>query len=169
MAFRNPKPLLINRFRGHNTYANKENIAPDWWTDSMNVTVNASGTAEVLRSPRGINVATTTGNPILRMMDYFSTATHKLLFDIKDGSAMKTYTINDNLTNNLVRSGQTVFPFVSLVVNGLLYRVNQHEMIQYMTDASTSYRVGIDAPAAAPTISYVAGGSGAIASGIQAS
>lgn len=227
MALRNAKPFNIKRFKGLNSYAKREDVSAEWWTAAMNVVPSAKGSAEVLRSPRPINVSVGSGNAVLSMADYFSTQTHKLFFDIvvkesqtpsikltststlkllttsrltlrssapalkmlststlklkgtsnlklhtntNDG-LMSTYTINDDLTNNAVRTDQAAYAFVSTIVNGKLYRVNQYEFIQFIEDASTHYRVGIDPPAAAPTISYSGGAADSdsddILSGIQ--
>lgn len=156
MSLRSVARYFFKRFRGLNSYAQIEDVANDWWTDSLNVTVNAKGSAEVMRSPRNFNVSVGSGEPVISMADYLSSSTHKLLIDIavSGGATLNTYTINDDLTNALIRSGQHNIPWISVVANGKLFRVNQYEMIQWMENITTFYRVGIDPPAAAPVISY---------------
>lgn len=146
--------LFFKRFRGHNSFTHMENLPPDWWTDSLNMAVNENGSAEVLRSPKGFNAAVGSGNPVISMADYLSPSVHKLLFDIEENGTLSTYSIRNDLGNDLLRAGQYVAPFISANVNNKLFRVNQQEFIQWQENITTQYRVGIDPPAAAPTIAF---------------
>src|SRR5262249_26010370 len=59
--------------------------------------------------------------------------------------------------------------WVSANVNNNLYRVNGAEFIQIFKTLSDIFRVGIPAGSGSPTISYIAGGSGSIVTGITVS
>lgn len=172
MALRNGSAKGINRFRGHNSTDNLENIAAEFWSDSINMVVNSKGSAEVLRSPKAFNAAITTspvGNKVLSLADYLNPTEHRVLFDINlsTGSNVATYKIEDDFSNTSLRTGQHDKPFVSLVVNQQLYRINKYEFIQHCAPVSgfaswDVFSVGVAAPVAAPTISYQSGGTGAI-------
>lgn len=178
MALRNASGDTINRFKGLNSYDHLEDLAPDTWLASLNMSVSAKGSAEVMRSPKGFNTALSTTNPIISMADYENPFEARLLFDINlsSGSHVATYKIENDLSNTSLRTNQSSLPWVSLVVNGQLYRVNKNEFIQHTAPNNTTWFTwdvfvnGITAPAAAPTIAYTgSGGTGQINNGIQVS
>lgn len=170
MALRNASRLFFKNWLGLNTFQNPENLTSPWWTDANNVTVSATGTAECLRSPATLNPALATGNKLKSLVAYTRAAGHRLVFDINltSGSNVATY-VTDGTTNTQVRTGQADAPWTSLNIDDKLYRINGSEFVQLQNDLASFYRNGIDAPASAPSISYVAGGSGSILSGVTVS
>lgn len=172
MALRNGSAKGINRFRGHNSTDNLENIAAEFWSDSINMVVNSKGSAEVLRSPKAFNNAVSTTpntNKVISLADYLNPTEHRVLFDINlsTGSHVATYKVENDLSNTSLRTLQHDEPFMSLVVNQQLYRINKYEFIQHTAPVASFptwdvFDIGVDGPAAAPTISYQSGGSGAI-------
>jgi hypothetical protein len=158
---------LITDWLGLNSSADPENIKANWWTDSNNVIVDRTGTAVVLRSPADFNNALSTSNPVLSAFDYDKQTGNLILFDIDNvgGTALDTFSTTGT-TNTSVRTGQLVSArWVSLTINDFAYRLNGTEFIQ--TNGAINYAAGVTGPAAAPTISWVAGGSGSFASGVD--
>lgn len=170
MAVRNLKPQTIERWRGHDSFTNIESVGPDVWPSSLNFIVAQNGNAVALRSPANFNTALSTTNKVLSAAYYAGTTNAQLIFDINNtsGANVRTYATATGGTNSLLRSSQADARFVSLNVANNLYRTNGSEYVQIVPSNSV-YLIGIAAPAAAPTISFVAGGTGSILSGVTVS
>lgn len=169
MAIRNLRVIPIEQWGGFDSFIDPQEVPPNVWTDSLNCVVTANGNPTALRSPANFNDALSTGNKVLSAADYTRTAGGLIFFDINvtTGANVATYSTTGT-TNTSRRTGQANAPWVSQNINDRLYRVNGTEFIQYVTGL-TAYAVGITAPAAAPTASIVAGGSGTWATGVYVS
>lgn len=170
MAPRNQKPqVVIDSWRGFDSFNDVESLRPDVWPDSLNVVVNPNGNALALRSPQNFNDALATTNKVLSAFYYDRQAGGVILYDINatSGSNVATYSTAGS-ANTSRRTGQADARWHSVNVNDKAYRVNGSEFIQYVTGLD-AYAVGITAPAAAPTVSFVAGGSGSVATGVTVS
>lgn len=166
MALRNAKRIYLKDFFGLQTFASQENLEPGWWPSSNNVIVSNDGSAEVLRSPANFNSALFTSNPVQSAFDYDKNSGNLILFDVLQSSSVATYQTTGT-TNTIVRSGQANARWKRLTVNDLAYGLNGTEFVQ--TDGTNVYAVGIASASAAPSVSFVAGGSGSLASGITVS
>jgi len=143
------------------------------WFDSNNIIVNSHGGAEVLRSPKAFGTAITgyddsdsssssssssglnpDGGPIVSMDEFKASSGHTLFVD----KGLDTFSYSSVGARTGVRSDQSGNPWTSVNVNNRFHRIDGTEFIQYMFSGLDiiNYRNGIDAPAAAPTISYVA-------------
>lgn len=175
MALRNPGRLLIDKWRGLDSFTHENDITPEQWLDSNNVVVNAKGDAEALRSPKAFGSALTPyldsdssspdsssspsssfdsspdDGPILSMDEYKRNAGHVAMVD-RGGD---TYSIDSSGTVTGRRSDQAGDPWTSVNVNDRFLRTDGNEFIQFLSSFA-HYRVGIDPPATAPTISYTA-------------
>lgn len=178
MALRRPGRLAIDSWRGLDSFTHPTSLKPDLWFDSDNVMVNAHGAAEVLRSPKAFGSPITgfddsdsssqaptsdpssdssehdsdvDQGPILSMDEYKRAAGYFLFVD-RGGD---TYTYDASATRVNRRSDQAGAPWISVNVANTFQRIDGNEFIQYISSLS-QYRNGIDPPAAAPVISYVA-------------
>lgn len=171
MAIRRRRTTTILDWKGLNSFDDQENTLPDTWFESINCVVSPTGSATALRSPANFNNALTTTNPILSAFDYDRNAGNLILFDIDlggGGATVATYSTTGT-TNTSERTGQTDGSrFKSLTVNDVCYRLNGDVFIQ-MDTSTNFYANGITRPASAPTASIVAGGAGALTTGITAS
>lgn len=156
----------IKDWFGLNSFASTQNLDLGWWYSSSNIVVTNDGSAACLRSPANFNTALATGNPILSVFDYAKTTGNLILFDIKDGSTVTTYSTTGT-SNTSVRTGQADARWKRLAVNDWAYSINGTEFVQ--TNGTNTYRVGIDPPTSAPTISIITGGAGALADGVTVS
>jgi len=161
------RPLHIKKFKGLDSYTERELLTPDTWFESSNVFMVPTGTVATLRSPANFNTALAFGTNIISAFDYDKTSGNLILFDIDitgAGDTVRTYSTTGS-SNTVVRSSQTDGAvWKRLTINDWAYSLNGTEFIQ--TDGTNNYTVGITAPAAAPTLSFVAGGSGSLASGV---
>lgn len=172
MALTRAKRSNVIDFLGLQDFATDRNLAPGWWTSSSNIVVTNDGSAAVLRSPANFNPALATGNKVLSGFHFPTTFGGDLLLqDINLGSigvsSVRTYIVNE-VTNVSIRSNQADARWKRLPINGSAYGVNGHEMMQY-NSSGVAYMVGIPAPASAPTLSFVAGGSGSLVTGVTVS
>lgn len=171
MAPRNVSSHVISQWHGLNSFISPTNIDEQSWTDSNNVLVNGRGEAEVLRSPKKFGDTVPGSHNSINSMDEFridgggnaliidaSPKTYYLL--AAGGTPVQIAGIPDSITN-----------WVSLSVKNTFQRVNGSQFIQVLSDLTTVVRNGIDPPASAPTISYVANGADTtvIASSLQGS
>ncbi len=158
------KPLIVN-WKGLNSSADPENARPDYWTDSNNVLVNKTGTAVVLRSPANFNDAYTS-DKILSAFDYDRNAGNRIIFDLVTGGNQEYY-YTTGTSNTTIATGITppAGRTIRLTINDKVYQVDGEQFRQY--DGTNLRDVGIVAPTVAPTISWVAGGSGSFASGVD--
>ncbi len=167
MGLQGNKPVRVNDWNGLDSRLSVENLDTGWWTSCANVVVDNQGAAQVLRSPASFNTALAVGTPILSAFDYPKNTGNLILFDIDVGGTVTTYSTTGT-ANASVRTGQAAAtPWVSLYVNDWAYRINGSEFIQ--TNGTNTYTNGITAPAAAPTLSFVAGGSAALGAGVTVS
>lgn len=166
MALRGGKPIKILDWLGLNDFGSAENLGPGWWRDSSNVVVSNDGSAQVLRSPGSFNDALSASSNILSAFDYDKNSGNLILFDALAASSVATYSTSGS-TNTLIRQEQANARWVSQLVNDFAYRLNGTEFLQ--TNAVSVYSVGIDSVATAPSISFVSGGSGSLASGVMVS
>jgi hypothetical protein len=171
MAVRNAGRLVLNTWRGLNTYTPKESIGPESWFDSNNVLVNGKGEAEVLRSPNAFGNPVTPFDdsdsssssassspsssssedlPMYGLSEYQRVAGNALIIDRGDDTY---YLLAAAGTPTPIRSDQSGNPWTSVVVNDRYQRIDGTEFIQFMSNFAY-YRNGIDGPAAAPTIAY---------------
>lgn len=165
MAPNNSKIAVISQWQGFNTFADKEDLRPAEWPDSINVVVTAHGNAAALRSPANFNDALSLSQLVLSAAYYDRAAGGTILFDITCAAAITTLSTTGS-TNTTLRNSQAAGArFMSLNVNDRLFRLNGTEFIQYVTSLLV-YAVGITKPAAAPTVSLVAGGSGSLDTGV---
>lgn len=167
MAPTAPKTETIAQWMGFDSNQ-RELLPPAAWPDSLNVVVLPNGQACALRSPANFNDATSLNEKVLSAAFYDRAAGGVILFDITCAAAISTLSTTGT-SNATRRNGQAAGArFQSLNVNDRLFRLNGTEFIQYVTSLS-AYAVGITAPAAAPTVSFVAGGSGSLATGVTVS
>lgn len=152
MALRNAKRFTTTRWRGHNTFTPKENTDDKTWIDSNNVLVNARGEAEPLRSPKAFG-STVGGSGTLYGLSEFARASNYSVLIIDRGTASYYLTESAGSPTSW-RTGQAGNPWSSLTINDRYFRCDGAEFIQLMNNLSSVYRVGIDPPAAAPTIAY---------------
>ncbi len=173
MAVRNVKPHDIELWRGLNSFINRTNIDEQSWIESDNVLVNARGEAEALRSPKAFGesliiddscCASDPSDPcseeeanVLSMDEYQRTAGNVLVID----KGEKSYYIPEaGGVPVQIKVGNDEFaPWTSLSINDTMQRVNGVEFVQFMNDLTSVYRNGIDPPAGAPILSYVANAS----------
>lgn len=162
---RNPKPILVNTWRGLNSFTDREDLDEQSWFAANNVLVNSKGHAEVLRSPKAFggalelesseidsSTSSETGE-IVSMAEYKRAAGHALIIDRGETSFYLLEAGGDPTT---LRTDQAGDPWTSLTVNDRLHRIDGNEFIQFLTNLTSQYRNGIDGPAAAPTIAYEA-------------
>lgn len=155
---RNAARLKIDAWRGLNTFTPKESLDPQSWYDSNNVLVNARGEADVLRSPNAFGSTTGGSGTLTGLFEYRRVAGNALIVD--QGTASYYYLAAGGPVTSL-RTGQNGAAWTSLNINDRLFRIDGTEFVQILNDLSTARRVGIDPPAAAPTIAYVAAGAAA--------
>jgi hypothetical protein len=168
MGARGVTPHIISSWRGLNTFISETNVDEQSWIDSDNVLVNAKGEAEVLRSPKTFGNAIPSGPlTIVSMDEYQRTAGNALIID--HGTRTDYLLAAAGAVTN-IRTGSNGAAWTSLSMKDTLQRIDSHEFIQILNDFSIR-RNGIDPPAAAPTISYVANGGDTtvIASSLQGS
>lgn len=173
MAVRNVHTESVDDWRGLNTIDDPVNLTPDWWIDSLNVIVGPSGSATALRSPKTIT------DPIsvtpISIFNYQPTvALSNVMIDV-DGTGhffVDTYSFDTTTipaTPVLRRAGQTAGAiWKRLNIMTFCYGLNGTEFIQNDSNFSF-YLVGIDKPAAAPTVSIIAGGTLTLTTGVTAS
>lgn len=175
MALRRPGRLVIDDWRGLDSFTHVHDLKPDQWFECDNVIVNATSSAEPLRSPKAFGTAITGYDdsdtssvdgpsssssssehdptvdlgPILSM-DEFRREAGSILFVDRGGD---TYTYAPDATRTPRRSDQAGDPWTSVNVANTFQRIDGNEFIQYLSSL-VAYRNGIDPPAAAPTISY---------------
>lgn len=163
MAVRNAARLVLNTWRGLNTFSPKEGIDASSWFDANNVLVNGRGEAEVLRSPNAFgNVIPGFGasesssdsadGTFHGLSEYNRVAGNALIIDKGDDTF---YLLAAAGTPTGIRSGQSTNPWTSVTINDRFQRINGVEFIQILSSFAV-YRNGIDPPAAAPTIAYAA-------------
>ena len=169
MGLNNASRFSIKNWLGLQTFASAQNLEPGWFFDSSNVVVTSDGSAACLRSPGTFNTALFTTNPILSVFNYDKQGPAPMgLFDIVTGGANSTTTYSTTgSANTSVRTGQANVRWQRANVNNWAYGLNGVEFVA--TNGTSSFSVGVTPPAAAPTISYVAGGSSAYSVGITAS
>lgn len=170
MALRNAKVIKVADFLGLQTFASAENLPFGWFTSSNNVVVSNDGSAEVLRSPADFNTALSVGSSVLSAFDYNKNTGNLILFDENIGgagvSSVRTFSTTGG-ANTTIRSNQADARWKRLTVNDMAYGVNGSEFIQ--TDGTNVYSIGITSAAAAPSVSFVAGGAGSLLSGVTVS
>lgn len=170
MAVNRARKAWIKDWLGLQTFATAKNLPPGWWTASNNCVVTNDGSAAALRSPANLNTALSTGNVVLSAFDYDKSTGDLILFDIDlggGGATVATYSTTGT-SNTSVRTGQADGArWKRLTINDMAYGTNGTEFIQ--TNGTNNYSVGITPPAAAPTLSFVAGGSGSFAVGVTVS
>src|SRR6188768_2495429 len=173
MPPRNTKPHAVNAWRGLNSFISPGNIDEQSWIASNNVLVNAKGEAEVLRSPNAFGndlvIAPAVAGVDTQSMDAFQRVAGNAL--IIDRGAQTLSHVAAGGEPTVVRGSQALVPWTSLSINDTFQRINGVEFVQILNNLTTVVRNGIDPPAAAPTISYVANGSDTtvIASSLQGS
>jgi hypothetical protein len=168
---RNAGRLTFSGWRGLDTFTPAAGLDAQTWFDSNNVLVNAKGYAEALRSPNAFGnpiplfpaspssssdsstSEDSSEDPLLGLSEYRRVAGHALIIDKGDDTY---YLLAAGGTPTPIRSGQAGDPWTSVTINNTFHRIDGNEFIQIQSDLSTVYRNGIDPPAAAPTISYVA-------------
>jgi hypothetical protein len=153
MALRNrSRPVIIDTWRGFDSFHNIQSISPDVWPDSINVVVAPNGNAVSLRSPANFNDALSTGNRVLSGAFYDRNSGGLAVFDINasSGANVATY-VASGATNTLIRSSQADDRWTSVNVNDRLFRVNGTEFVQVVTSLDV-YAVGITKPAVAANV-----------------
>lgn len=170
MAPKNLKPpVIVGDWRGLNSWDHSTMLPPDISPSCLNVVVSANGNALPLRSPANFNTALATNNIVLSGAYYDRSAGGLSAFDIQAISSTNVATyVTSTTTNTLVRSGQANARWQSVNVNNALFRTNGSEYVQIVTSLAV-YAVGITPPAAAPTVSVVAGGGLVLATGVTVS
>jgi hypothetical protein len=165
MAVRNLHQESIDNFTGLNTIDDAVNLTPNEWIEASNVIVSASGSATALRSPRTLSDNTLTfGTSPSSIFNADFNATGIVFVDVVTAAGPNqttTYTmLTTGSTNTLgsIRTGQANSKWKRLMVNQMAYGVNGSEAIQISSSPYNIYKIGIDAPAAAPAVSAVAGG-----------
>ncbi len=167
MAVRNAKAFGFSNFLGLQTFGSAQNLPSDgWWTDSSNVFVTNDGSAAVMRSPKAFN-PTVAESPINTVFSYNKDTGTVLLFDA--GSPASVY-VTDGTTNTFVFDGG-IGKACYRQVNNRAYRLNGSQGVFHTTDGTTAgtFFNGIFPPSSGPTITYVAGGSGVYAVGVNVS
>lgn len=164
MAIRNLKTDNIDRWVGIDTFNAPESLTPAQLSDMLNCVIGPNGDIIPLRSPANFNDAVGAGSIVSAA--FFDTGTGAVLFDVDTGSDIVTYSTTGS-TNTSRRTTQTA-RFQSANVKDKLFRVNGAEFVQFLSTFA-AYPVGIAAPAAAPTASIVAGGSGTLSVGVTVS
>ncbi len=168
MGLNNASRFFIKDWLGLQTFASAQNLPPGWLFDSSNVVITNDGSAACLRSPGTFNTALATTNPVLSVFNYDKQGGPLFLFDITTGGANSTTTYKTSGTSNTsVRTGQANARWNRANVNNWAYGLNGVEFVS--TNGTNTYAVGVTPPAAAPTISYVAGGTGAYTVGVSLS
>jgi hypothetical protein len=160
--------LFIDKFTGVDTRKNLEKQSPASWPSSLNVGVNADGSAEPLRSPLAFN--NSIGSNVFSLADYLNPFEHRVIFDAVVSGVTKSYKIENDLSNTLLYTSAFALPYVSLVANDQLYRINKSEFLQLCVANGAfswnAFGIGVSAPAAAPAISYTSVGTASYASGV---
>lgn len=173
---RNASKWFIKNFRGLNTYQEAENLTSDWFSDALNVLINAKGVPEVVRSPKRFHTPVAgVSNSVLSIADFNNPVEHRVLFDVNNtsGADVSTYIVEDDLTTTEVVSDQPDVPFNASFVIGRdrLYRISSEEFKQIIAATWDVYAIGVNnSPGFAPVISYTGSGADpddAIAEGIQ--
>jgi hypothetical protein len=170
MALRNLKRIVVRDWFGLQTFASENNLAMGWWNGSSNVVVSNDGSAACLRSPLNLSqVPSVSGDGVTRIPSIFcyeKSTGPIIMFDGDTGANVTAYA-NASGTN-AIQLSEAEAKVKMLTINNRLYRLGATFTSSNGTAAGL-YSVGIAAPAAAPSISYVAGGSGSIAVGVTAS
>lgn len=154
---RRAKPISIKNWRGLNSFTPETEVSADVWFDSNNVLVNTKGHAEVLRSPKAFGTAIGGSGTVTGLTEYTRNLGHAL---IADRGTSSYYLTAAGGAPTLLRSGQSGAAWTSLNINDRMYRMDGSEFTQILDDFS-SYKVGLDPPAAAPVIAYPTNGSSA--------
>ena len=77
-------PVVIDSWRGFDSFHSIESINPDVWPDSINVVVAPNGNAISLRSPANFNDALSTNNPVLSGAFYDRNAGGLAVFEMPE-------------------------------------------------------------------------------------
>lgn len=168
------KGVAVTDWVGTDTFTDPEETPPEAFVDALNVVITPSGNIAALRSPANFNTALAFSNPVLSAFDYdrvvAGASQPAIIFDINtsSGTNVRTYATSVGAVNTVVRSGQAAARFQSTNVNNNLYRLNGTEFIQIVPSLGV-YAVGITKPAAAPSVSVVAGGTLTMTVGVTAS
>ena len=162
-------PVVIDSWRGFDSFHSIESIGPESWPDSINVVVAPNGNAISLRSPANFNDALSTNNPVLSGAFYDRNAGGLAVFDINasSGANVATY-VASGATNTAIRASQADARWSSENVNDRLFRVNGTEFVQVVTSLAV-YAVGITKPAAAANVLVTGTGTLTLATGVTVS
>jgi hypothetical protein len=175
MAVLNLAFTAIDDFNGLNSLDNKENLPPSVWFACSNVVVSASGSAVALRSPYTITKTVGSSGLIKSIFNAIWSGTQIVLMDVLGAgtTTVTTYRFNTQfgvpVTPTSTRTGQADARIDRINMNNKVYEVNGVEAFQLNQSTFTTYAIGIDKPAAAPTVSLVAGGTLVLNSGVTAS
>ncbi len=168
MGLINAARFVVKDWLGLQTFASAQNLDNGWFFDSSNIVVTNDGSAACLRSPGSFNTTLSTTNKILSVFNYDKQSGPLGLFDIQTGGATSTTTYSTTgSANTSVRTGQANVRWNRVNVNNWAYGLNGVEFVA--TNGTSSYAVGVTPPAAAPAISYVAGGTAAYTVGVSLS
>jgi hypothetical protein len=165
VALKRAKKLWLKDFWGLNTTTDPKMVDPHFWITAENVVVTQDGSAGVLRSPKTWNDATATVNSAI---DYNKDTGRMVVFSYNGGTDIASTT---GTANTAIAASLTAGKMKFLNVDNRIYILHGAHTTFFQTDGTSSnfLAVGIVGPAAAPTISYVAGGSGAITTSINIS
>jgi len=169
MPVRGLRPIVIDEFMGMDGFNDEEELAENVFNDALNVCITPNSNVAALRSPANFNNPTSNSKPILSEAFYDRAAGGLVFFDLQQAASTNVDTYyTTGTTNTSIRTGQANARWQSINVNDRLYRVNGTEFIQYV-NTPAAYAVGISAPLAAPTVSFVSGGSLVVNSGVTVS
>ena len=145
-------------------------LTPNKWNESLNVIVGSSGSATAMRSPLR-------WNPDLAYLTIAAFAwpppNSKVLADVQNaGTGLNDTYLCTTSSNTLVEAGQTFAGTgrtKRLNINSHAFTLTGTEAKQVLSGTTTTRKIGIDPPAAAPAVSIVAGGTLTLAVGVTVS
>lgn len=166
MSLRNGRTKPITDWYGLQTLSSTYNLGPEWWYNSDNIVVKTDGSAAAIRSPLAWNTSLATGDTITSAFDYNKQGGHLCLFYTSANALYKTTgAANTSIASGFTTGGKPKF----LNVNNYAYMLHGVHNYFGFYDGTTLAAVGIEQPASAPSVSYVAGGSGSFTVGFTLS
>jgi len=157
MAVRNKREESVADFLGLNTTDDATNLPPEWWQESNNVIVSSSGSAVALRSPLAWNTVPGVATGV-SSFSWNRAAGSLVLYDEIITGSITSFRTSGGANTAFGTTYSGALKYKRLNVNDKAYGVQGQTAMQYEPASFTEYLIGLAAPAAAPTVSIVAGG-----------